>query len=232
MEIIYRAFGFLMEICYKLVGSFGGYAAALLLFSLIVQLILFPFSIKQQKNSQKQAKLRPKESAIRKKYAGRNDRETQMKMNEEIQRLYQEEHFSPLSGCLPLLIQFPILIGLFYVIQRPLSYISGLDVAAIESIRDAVVNFLPEKFAAMDVAKNLSQLEIPLIQAINEMGGKEALLELIPSLSDVVIPNFTILKGFLDLSKTPWDAFDGEWQLIIIPVLTFLSAYFGQKLTI
>jgi YidC/Oxa1 family membrane protein insertase len=215
-----------MKFCYQIFEDFGGYAVALLAFSIIVQLILFPFGIKQQKNSQKQAKLRPKESAIRKKYAGRTDRETQMKMNEEIQKLYQEENFSPLSGCLPLLIQFPILIGLFYVIRSPLTYISGMDESLVLSLNDFMAT-ISETFKAG--AKISAIDEISLIREI--IANFEAVKEAIPAVQDYVIPNFSMFGNFLDLSRTPWDAFDGAWTLIIIPVITFLSAYFGQVLT-
>ncbi|MBE6700605.1 MAG: YidC/Oxa1 family membrane protein insertase [Ruminococcaceae bacterium] len=227
MSIIYKAFGFLMKWCYELFENFGGYAVALLAFSLIVQLILFPFSIKQQKNSQKQAKLRPKEAAIRKKYAGRTDRETQMKMNEEIQKLYQEENFSPLSGCLPLLIQFPILIGLFYVIKSPLSYISGMD----ESLVLELNNFMSGISDVFKEGAKISAIdEISLIREINN--NLPAVLKEFPNLTtDYVLPNFSAFGNFLDLSMTPWGAFDGYPQLIIIPLVTFLSAYFGQILT-
>ncbi len=219
-----------MKICYDLFENLGGYAVALLAFSLIVQIILFPFGIKQQKSSQKQAKLRPKEAAIRKKYAGRTDRETQMKMNEEIQKLYQEEHFSPLSGCLPLLIQFPILIGLFYVIQRPLSYVSGMDAAFIEELRVALEEIVPG-FAGK--ITDIKQLEIPIIREI--FANESAILAQFPNLfNDYVIPNFSMFGGFIDLSMEPFAAFDSisqNWSLLIIPVITYLSAFYGQKLT-
>ncbi len=230
MQIIYKAFGWLMKLCYGICENFGGYAVALLLFSLIVQILLFPFGIKQQKNSQKQAKLRPKEAAIRKKYAGRTDRATQMKMQEEIQKLYQEENFSPLSGCLPLLIQFPILIALFYVIQRPLSYVSGMDESLIMNLKGIVEGISPtfaETYASMGV-KQLSQFEIPLIREIIANGNVASIKE---AVEGYVIPNFSMFGNFLDLSMTPMKAFDGAYQLLIIPVITFLSAYYGQKLT-
>lgn len=220
-----------MKVCYDLFESLGGYAVALLVFSLVVQVILFPFGIKQQKNSQKQAKLRPKEAAIRKRYAGRNDNETRMKMNEEIQKLYQEENFSPFSGCLPLLIQFPILIALFNVIQRPLSYVSGMKSDIIMKLKDAVEGISPEfaeAYAKMG-EKHISQFEIPLIREIN--ANLDVVLDKVPEVADYVIPNFSVFGDFLDLSLTPWDAFSGSPQLIIIPIITFLSAYFGQKLT-
>ena len=75
-----------------------------MIFSVVLKVVLFPFSIKQQRNSQKQAALRPKENVIRKKYAGRTDRATQMKMNTELQEMYQKENYSPLGGCLPMIL--------------------------------------------------------------------------------------------------------------------------------
>lgn len=220
MSILYKAFGFLMKICYDIFENLGGYAIALLAFSLLVQIVLFPFSIKQQKNSQKQAKLRPKEAAIRKKYAGRTDRETQMKMNEEIQKLYQEEHFSPFAGCLPLLIQFPIIIALFNVIQQPLTYISGMDSDLITGITEVA------KKVAPDMLGEAHNIEINLVRIINEHGAEFANLT-----KGFVIPDFSMFGSFMDLSMVPMEAFNGHLQLIIIPIATFLSAFFGQKLT-
>ena len=76
MSYLYKAFGWVLDLCYKIVPN---YLVAILLFALIIKIVMFPLGIKQQKNSQKQARLRPKELAIRKKYAGRNDKATQQK---------------------------------------------------------------------------------------------------------------------------------------------------------
>ena len=119
LDFIAIPFGYVIEFFYNITQN---YTLALLLFALVVKVVLFLFGIKQQKNQVKQARLRPMEMAIRKKYAGRNDKPTQMKMNEEIQKLYSEEHFSPLSGCLPMLLQFPIIIALYNVVINPLRY--------------------------------------------------------------------------------------------------------------
>lgn len=74
------------------------YAIAILLFALIIKIIFFPLGIKQQKNMQKQASLRPKEMAIRKRYAGRTDKVTQQKMQQDIMELYQKENYSMFGG--------------------------------------------------------------------------------------------------------------------------------------
>ena len=133
MDIINKPLGWILELCSKIVG--GNYFFAILIFAVFVEIILLPFGINQQKKSIKQARLRPKEQAIRKKYSGRDDRPTQMKMNEEIQELYQKEGYNPLGGCLPLLIQFPLLIALFNVVYNPLKYICGLSDDAVNQIK-------------------------------------------------------------------------------------------------
>ncbi|MCQ2435915.1 MAG: YidC/Oxa1 family membrane protein insertase, partial [Clostridia bacterium] len=86
MTAIYSFFGTILEFFSKLTG--GSYLFGILILALIIKILLVPFGIKQQKNSVKLARLRPKEAAIKKKYAGRNDRPTQTKMNEEVQGLY------------------------------------------------------------------------------------------------------------------------------------------------
>ncbi|MBQ9778843.1 MAG: YidC/Oxa1 family membrane protein insertase, partial [Clostridia bacterium] len=105
----------------------GKYVLGLFLFAIVVELLMLPFGIKQQKNSIKQAKMRPKEMAIRKKYAGRNDQVTQQKMSQEIQKMYQEEGFNPMGGCLPLLIQLPIVMALYQIVINPLRYVLNMS---------------------------------------------------------------------------------------------------------
>ncbi|MBO4343136.1 MAG: membrane protein insertase YidC, partial [Clostridia bacterium] len=126
IPVITPAFGAVIGWMYKNI-CFENYMFTLVLFAVFVKLILFPLGIKQQKTSLKQAKVRPMETAIRKKYAGRNDKATQQKMQQEIMELYKTENVNPAAGCLPLLIQMPILFGLYSVIVNPLKYIAGLS---------------------------------------------------------------------------------------------------------
>lgn len=102
----------------------GSYALALLFYALIFKIVLLPFSIKQQKNQIKMAKLAPQIAIIRAKYKGRTDQVTMQKMNQEIMAFQQKEGASPMSGCLPLLIQLPIIMLLYTVIQNPLTHIA------------------------------------------------------------------------------------------------------------
>ncbi len=141
-DLIRKPFGWLIQWFYSLTGN---YLIAILVFSVVLKLVLFPFGIKQQKNSQKQAALRPKENVIRKKYAGRSDRATQLKMNTEIQELYQKENYSPLAGCLPMLLQMLVLIAVYEVIRMPLTYTANMPKPTVENIQVAAVEMVYEE---------------------------------------------------------------------------------------
>ncbi len=144
MDILYIPFGYLLKLCCTLAGN--QYVLALLFFALIMQIVLFPLGIKQQKASVNMQKIKPKEQIIREKYKGRTDRPTQMKMTQEIQDLYQREGVSQFSGCLPLLIQLPLIIILFAVVRYPLQYCVALGEgdSFIKNQYTTAVNMLEE----------------------------------------------------------------------------------------
>lgn len=114
MGIIAKPIGYLLMWIYKLVGSYG---IALIILTFIVKLVLYPLYAKQIKSSGDMAEMSEKAQEIQKRYA--NDKE---KMNEEMQKLYAETGFNPMSGCLPMLIQFPIIMGLFTLLRNPMKY--------------------------------------------------------------------------------------------------------------
>lgn len=214
IPIITPAFGAVIKVIYDLFGK--NYMLTLVLFALLVKLILFPFGIKQQKNSVKQARLRPMETAIRNKYKGRTDRATQQKMQEEIMAFYQSENFNPASGCLPLLIQMPVLFGLYSVIVNPLKYISGIG--------SDVVSNLTQFF-------NAQNYDINVIKSVTDMGAalepavlnhiEDGTIDAIYKLKD----SFSVFG--LDLSVNPTFGFN---IYIIIPILTFVFSFFSTKI--
>ena len=114
--------GKFLGILTRIVGDY--YVLAILIFAVIVEIIMLPMAIKQQKNSIGMAKLRPQIARIEKKYAGRTDQVTMRKKQEEIMELQQKSGFSPFSGCMPLLVQL-IIVGfiLYPIIQNPLRYV-------------------------------------------------------------------------------------------------------------
>ena len=108
-----------MWLCYTIVRNYG---VALILFTLITKALMFPMTLKQQKANVKMAMVKPKLDNAQKKYANNKD-----KLNEEMMKIYQEAGYNPMSGCLPLLIQFPILFGVIEVVYKPLPHIVRLS---------------------------------------------------------------------------------------------------------
>ena len=105
MGFISRPFGLLL---YWLNYFFGNYGVALIIFTIIVRAIMLPLNIKQQKSMRKTQIIQPELEKIREKY--KNDSQ---KQNEETMKLYKKSGVNPMGGCLPLLIQFPVIIGLY-----------------------------------------------------------------------------------------------------------------------
>ena len=114
MGIIAKPIGYLLQLIYKLVGNYG---VSLIILTVIVKLALYPLYAKQIKSTANMSEMSEKAKEIQNRYA--NDKE---KMNEEMQKLYAETGFNPMSGCLPMLIQFPIIMGLFALLRNPMKY--------------------------------------------------------------------------------------------------------------
>lgn len=216
--------------------GFGNYVIGICVFAIIIELLMLPFSIKQQKNSIRQATLRPKEMAIRKKYAGRDDKATQQKIQQEIQDLYTRENYSPFSGCLPLLLQFPIVIILYNIVIDPVRYIFGFSSAA----SSALTSFYSAAKAAGGLGQVLTSKRgtIEILSAVksNGIGAFEGLRdflyvsngqECLDVLADVEgnLPSFNMFG--LNAGLTP----NFQNWLWIVPVLTFFVYFGSMKLT-
>ena len=213
--------------------TFGNYVVALFLFAVIVELLLLYFGIRQQKNSIKQAKLSPKERAIRKKYAGRNDQVSQRRMQEEIQKLYQEEGFNPMGGCLPLLIQMPIIIALYNIVIDPLRYVLG----KAEGLSSALTSFATTARAAGGLGETLTSSGKGTIELLSKLSNETLghfanfsyfsnAADCARSLEGISVPNFNLFG--LNMGLTP--AFRAPWGLLLIPVLTFVAYFASMKL--
>ena len=244
---------YLMIFCDMISGQH--YWISLFLFALIIKLILFPFGIKQQKSQQKLAKLRPKEEAIRRKYKGSTDQESVRKMNEEIQTMYREEKYSQFGGCLPMLLQMPILFSLYYIIQNPLHYICQFGKAQIEVIMETF-----HRLTGYASAGGYQNLTIKATSFLHDAANRQALINALPvdgavpagavnkagqaianyadfradlveQLSSKSYPNFKMF-GFIDLSVTPSEKI---FWYILIPIATFglllLTAKLQKKFT-
>lgn len=132
MNILATPLGWVMKICYELVGNYG---VALLLFTFITRLVVFPLSVKQQKSTARMAMLNPQLEKIKKKY--KNDKE---KLNEETMKLYNKENVNPMASCLPMIITLVILWSLIPVIYGPLTYVSGANKNHVKETTTVVTN--------------------------------------------------------------------------------------------
>ncbi len=208
-------FKYPMQLFYNWTGE--SYLLALILFALLVKIIMIPMSIQQQKTQIKGAKLRPKIAIIEKKYAGRTDRDAMQQKQQEIMEMQQKEGYSPLSGCLPLLIQLPVLLGLYQVIRKPLTYMMNMSEDVISKLVEHANSFLGEGGTpfTVDAAEQLS-----LIHALR---GRD-----LSHIEGAALPDMTLFDGAIDLSMTP--SIGLNW-LILIPILTAVLSFLSMKVT-
>ncbi len=109
--------------------AIGNYGLAIIIFTIIVRAAMIPLTLKQYKSSAEMQKVQPLIKEIQRKYS--NDKQ---KLNEETMKLYQEHKINPAGGCLPLLIQMPILLSLWQVITKPLKYMLGFSTTQLEDL--------------------------------------------------------------------------------------------------
>ena len=211
MKIITWPFAKLLE----LFNFTGSYAVALLFFAIVVKLITLPFSIKQQKTQIKAAKLRPKMAAIEKKYAGRTDKKTLEKKQRELMELQQNEGYSPVAGCLPLLIQFPIIIILYQLIQNPLTYVCGFDDVTVNEIIANIHSFQPTVNTMSYSQLNILQYAHELVEAGHSILHWDVMQNI----------NLDFFGAYLGTTPTVT-----SWYALF-PVATAVFSYLSMKLT-
>lgn len=201
----------------------GSYALALLLYALLFKIVFIPFAIKQQKNQIAMAKLAPKMEVIRAKYRGRNDQVSMRKQQEEMMELQRKEGYSPLSGCLPMLLQMPIIILLYNVIRNPLSYLAKIPQNIIDII-NATVN-ADGKLDQIGIVGELNSLAVKDPNLYSSLTEKlQGTDWTIPKILDV-IPNFDLWG--LDLAGKPEIL---SW-LVLIPILAAGFQWFTMFLS-
>jgi len=184
-----------------------------------VRILLFPLTLKQQKSMLKTQALQPELDALRRSCG--ND--SQLLMQEQ-QKLYAKYDVNPMSGCLPMLIQLPILLAIYNIIRGPLMHIAGLSTEVIAKLGEIAGYATNAKNYQIEInSKFLS--DASLVQKAVENGIIES--------GDVFV-NMKFLKIF-DLGVSPWTCISQkDWTLlplILIPVLTLVTQFIMQRLT-
>lgn len=147
LSIIATVFGKFLYLIYNTVG-FENYALSLLIFTVAVKLLLMPLSIKQIKGSQKMQEIQPEVQKLQERY--KNDKQ---KLNEETMKLYQEKGYNPASGCLPILLQMPVLFALFFVIRMPMSYMFEIPMTTLGDLATKAIESKYEGFNIENIEK-------------------------------------------------------------------------------
>lgn len=251
MSYITMALGWLLKVCCQVCNNYG---FAIIVFTILIKAILMPLTVKQQRSMMKTQKLQPLLMEIQQKYA--NDKE---KQQQETMKLYQKYQINPMSGCLPLLIQLPIIMMLYFVVKDPVVYIMGFGKDEVWRIISAVIEWSETNPGGMETflsAAGVSSIEdltangykmfgLHSIQIARFLADTPAVMNnhWITELGkNLEVINFTFLG--LDLSKMPdfgkvlW-IFAGradeltvsDITLWLIPVFSGLSAYVSSKLS-
>ncbi len=134
--------GFIMKIIFEFLNLIGipNVGLSIILFTVVIYLLLLPLTIKQQKYSKLSARMNPELNVIRDKYKGKQDQESMLAMNMETKKVYAKYGVSPSGTCLPLLIQMPILLALYRVINAMPAYVTRIkDVIGI--LADKIMTF-------------------------------------------------------------------------------------------
>ena len=197
-------FGYVLNWIYFLVQNYG---LAIILFSILVKILMLPLSIKQQKTLKKNEKVQNEMKILQVKHKGNPE-----KLNQEMMELYKREKINPLSGCFSVIIQFILILSMFYLVRSPLTYMKKIDSAKIEQ----QITEVKEKNGEQNISKTYPEMAV--IEYLKDNDIKE---------NDMYI-NMDFLG--LDLSKVPQENFS-DIKVFIIPVLYVISSVVSIKFT-
>lgn len=197
MGFISEIFGYILNFLYE---QFNNYGVAIIIFSVLLRIILIPITIKQQKSLKKNAKLQKEMKEIQTKYKSNPE-----KLNQETIDLYKREKMSPFSGCLSGILQIIIILSVFWLVSKPLTYMKKINPEIIEKYSQEL----------KEEGVNSSYTEIAII---NKKAAED--------------PEVYINMNFLglDLSKVPTQSLD-DFRVYIIPILYVISSVISIKIT-
>lgn len=202
-EALYRPLLNALVFLYNIIPGHD-FGIAIILLTILIKIILFPLSYKSIKSRQALSVLQPKIKEIQKKY------KTKEEQSREMMRLYKEHKVNPLSGCLPLLAQFPILIALYRVL------INVLKPASLIVLYPFIKNpgtINPLFLGILDLSKSSPVLAV--LAGISQFFYSKITMKHSPSM-----PQSTLQKGKMDIQKTM-----GRQMLYFMPILTVFIAW-------
>lgn len=174
---IANLFGQIMDTIYQTLSGMGviSLGVSIIIFTLIVRTLMLPLAFQQQKSMKEMQKIQPELEKLKNKYKDKKDQEAQQKYQMEMNQLYKEHGVNPFGGCLPLLVQFPIIMALFQVLRNIPSYIGQVNslyaaIAAKVMTIDGAQTFLSEMASAKNI--NIKDFDITSVNKVIDVVGK------------------------------------------------------------
>ncbi len=199
-NLINIPFGYVMRFLSTIFS--GNFAAAVFFFTLIINLILLPLTLKSQKSTVQQTRIKPKLDDLKKRYG-----DDKQRYSTEMQKLYQAEGVSMSGGCLPMILRLVIMMSIYYLIMAPLTYLAGADGSLVA-----------EAAKAAGLSTKNTGYELSLVRWLRD--NPVAFPELTEALNSIDLTLFG-----LDLTRTPKFSFnfaEAQW-IWLIPIGAFLA---------
>lgn len=253
-----RILGWIMNVLFNFMDSVFGVqniGVCIILFTIIVYTLLLPLTIKQQKFSKLSAKMNPEIQAIQKKYANKKDNESMMAMNEETKTVYAKYGVSPTGSCVQLLIQFPVLLAMYSVIQKVPAYVDGVRNIFVELANgilaapggSAFMEELSKSSNMYGVGTDFTQVNtiIDVLYKLQETGNAtwQMLIDKFPDMEGLIIntqSSINHVNNFgINIANSPWNIAQsalatGSFLLLVgaiaVPVLAALTQWLNVKL--
>ena len=190
----------------RIIYNHTNYFVSIILFTILTKLMLLPLYISQIKSTEELNKIGPMAQKIQEKY--KNDKN---KQSEELMKLYAEHKVNPVAGCLPALIQIPLIFAMFYIVKQPLTYVINMP-------QEQIVEYTKQYLNKEEVSENeTKQFEI---NVANEFG-----------LIDMNVGKY------INLGKAPKDVFNEDVSkkahpiALIVPILSIVFSILSTKIS-
>lgn len=189
----------------RLIYNHSNYFISIILFTILTKLILLPLYISQIKSTEEMNKVAPMVKKIQEKY-----KDNKEKQSEELMKIYAEHKVNPVAGCLPALIQIPLILSMFYIVKQPLTYVINMP-------QEQIVEYTKTYLGKEEVTEK--EVKAYEINVANEY--------------DLIDMN---VGKYINLGKAPQDVFNKEESkkahpiALIVPILSIVFSIVSTKL--
>lgn len=259
---IAKLLGWLMNGVYMIMQQIGleNVGLSIIIFTIIIYMLMFPLTYKQQKFSKLSQKMQPEIQAINKKYQGKKDQASMLAMQEETQAVYEKYGVSMMGSCGQMLIQMPLLFALYRVFMNVPAYVTGVkdnfgvlvnDIMATEGYQNTMTQLVTDlkivtQPAADFTVTDTTAISNSIVDVLNKMNstGWESLKDAFPSLTDTISSTYEAVSHVnnfigMNISDTPWQIIttnisSHQFLLVIaalmIPIVSYLTQVLNIKL--